>query len=183
VPDLLQHIFAVVCGQNLAHTWTPGGLALPCCQRCTGLYTGAFAAAVLQLWLKPSQTSRFLWIHGVFLLVMIPFGFHWLPQGPLIRTLTGSLFGFGLTSFLWLMPAARWKFSEPATKPVETQYFLAVALCVVLVQVLVRAESQAAAYALALLCTGGLLALAALALVNLWLLAASLLGRSPASPL
>ena len=107
MPDLLQHLFAGVCGQNLAHTWTPGGVPLPCCQRCTGLYVGAFAGAALHLWFKPRLTSRFLWIHGVFLLQMIPFGFHWLPQGPFVRTITGTLFGFGLVSFFWLLPTAR----------------------------------------------------------------------------
>ena len=107
MPDLLQHLFAGVCGQNLAHTWTPGGVPLPCCQRCTGLYVGALAGAALHLWFKPRLTSRFLWIHGVFLLQMIPFGFHWLPQGPFVRTITGTLFGFGLVSFFWLLPTAR----------------------------------------------------------------------------
>ena len=42
--DLLQTIFGWVCGQNPGHTWAPGGLMLPCCQRCTGLYAGAFFA-------------------------------------------------------------------------------------------------------------------------------------------
>jgi uncharacterized membrane protein len=99
--DLTQ-FFAAVCGQHLDHTWTPGGIWLPLCQRCTGLYAGAGMAALLHLWLKPKPTFRFLAVHGSFLLLMMPFGFHWLPQGPALRAITGVLFGFGVTAFLWL---------------------------------------------------------------------------------
>ena len=100
--ELLAHWFAAVCGQDPGHTWAPGGILLPCCQRCTGLYAGAGAAALLHLWLRPKLSGRFLEIHGAFLVVMVPFGFHWVAQGPLLRTLTGVLFGFGVVTFLWL---------------------------------------------------------------------------------
>jgi uncharacterized membrane protein len=98
--DVLQHLFSFVCGQDPAHTWAPGGLELPCCQRCLGLYSGAAVAATLYLWLRPKFTSRFLELNGLFLLLMVPYGFHWLPQGPVLRTLTGSLFGFGVVTYL-----------------------------------------------------------------------------------
>jgi uncharacterized membrane protein len=104
---LLNHIFSAACGQNLDHTWAPAGLLLPCCQRCLGLYAGAAVAMGLHWWLKPRLTRRFLEVHGLFLLVMLPFGFHWLPQGPVLRTLSGIVFGFGIVTFLWLPLAAR----------------------------------------------------------------------------
>jgi uncharacterized membrane protein len=100
--DGLNHLFAAVCGQNPEHTWAPGGILLPCCQRCTGLYAGACVAALLHFWLRPKVTARFLEVHGGFLLLMAAFGFHWLPQGPVLRTITGVLFGFGTVTFLWL---------------------------------------------------------------------------------
>jgi len=100
--ELLHHLFGCVCGQNPVHTWAPGGVWLPVCQRCTGLYAGACVAALLHLALRPVATSRWLWLHGGFLLCMIPFGYHWLPQGPVLRALTGVLFGFGLVAFLRL---------------------------------------------------------------------------------
>src|ERR1035438_5086965 len=90
---LLAHWFAAVCGQNPGHTWAPGGIMLPCCQRCAGLYVGAGMAALLHLWLRPRLSGRFLEVHGAFLLAMAPFGFHWLPDGPMLRTATGVLFG------------------------------------------------------------------------------------------
>lgn len=99
--DLTQ-LFSAVCGQNPNHSWAPGGMGLPFCQRCTGLYCGAGLAAVLHLWLKPRSTAVFVATHGGFLLLMVPFGYHWVPQGPLLRCLTGVLFGFAVVAFLWL---------------------------------------------------------------------------------
>jgi uncharacterized membrane protein len=179
VPDLLQHLFAEVCGQHFAHTWTPGGVPLPCCQRCTGLYVGALAGAALHLWFKPWLTGRFLWIHGAFLLQMIPFGFHWLPQGPLLRTTTGVLFGCGLVSFFWLLPTARRPLGEKST---TAKYFTALALSLVLVLALANANSAVGAYTLATLAVAGLLTLAALALTNLWLLVGQASRLSPSNP-
>jgi uncharacterized membrane protein len=100
--EFLDHLFAAVCGQNPEHTWAPGGVPLPFCQRCTGLYVGAAIAWLLHCWLRPRPTTRFLQIHGAFLLYMAPCGFHWLPQGPVLRTLSGVLFGFAVVAFLWL---------------------------------------------------------------------------------
>jgi uncharacterized membrane protein len=105
--DWLNYLFAFVCGQNPEHTWAPGGILVPCCQRCLGLYAGAALAAGLHLWLRPRLTSRFLEVHGAFLLLMAPFGWHWLPQGPVLRTLTGLLFGFAVVTYLWLPVASR----------------------------------------------------------------------------
>jgi uncharacterized membrane protein len=100
--EIFAHWFAAVCGQDPGHTWAPGGILLPCCQRCTGLYVGAGVAALLHLLLRPRLSGRFLEIHGAFLLAMVPFGFHWVGQGPVLRTLTGVLFGSGVVTFLWL---------------------------------------------------------------------------------
>jgi uncharacterized membrane protein len=100
--EALSHAFAAVCGQNPGHTWAPGGVLLPYCQRCTGLYVGAGVAALLHLWLRPRMSNRFLSIHGAFLLFMAPFGFHWVAHGPVLRAITGVLFAFAVVTFLWL---------------------------------------------------------------------------------
>jgi uncharacterized membrane protein len=107
VAEAWQHLFALVCGQNPAHTWSPGGALLPCCQRCTGLYAGAIVALLLHLALRIRPSARFLQVHGLFLLQMVPLGFHWVAQDALVRTWSGLLYGFGLVSFLWLLPGAR----------------------------------------------------------------------------
>src|ERR1035441_7920476 len=100
--DFLHQLFSWVCGQNLAHTWSPGGELLPCCQRCPGVYVGAFVAALLHLARPPQPTSFWRWLNGAFLLFMVPSGYHWIPQNPELRAVSGILFGFGLVAFLWL---------------------------------------------------------------------------------
>jgi uncharacterized membrane protein len=100
--ELLRHVFGWVCGQNPAHTWSPGGELLPLCQRCTGVYVGAFVAALLHLAARPVPTTRWLWLNGAFLLFMLPSGFYWIPQNPELRCASGILFGFGLVAFLRL---------------------------------------------------------------------------------
>ena len=179
--ESVNHLFAAVCGQSPSHTWAPGGLLLPCCQRCTGLYAGACLATLLQLWLKPRFTNRSLWIHGLCVLQMVPFGYHWLPQGPVLRTLTGVLFAFGIVQFLWLLPVARgWVPQEPA----RTSYLPALLASAALIPALGNSPSPLAAPLLTALAVAGLLALALLALANLGLIALGLvhLVRPQPSP-
>jgi uncharacterized membrane protein len=177
VPELLNHLFALVCGQNPDHTWAPGGLLLPCCQRCTGLYAGAFVAAWLQGWLRPKLTGRFLEIHGLFLLVMVPFGFHWLPQDSIVRTISGALFGFGVLTFLWLPlergldPHAH-EGSPGIVAPIRTSAFrswgygLGLVATLALLPSLAAFGGETAAYALAALALGGGVVLLALVVAN-----------------
>ena len=97
---LHEQFFSFVCGQSPGRSWLPGGELLPFCQRCTGLYTGAAVGAILQVLCRPRSSPRFLWIHGFFLLQMVPLGFHLVPQGPSLRTLSGFLFALGVVAFL-----------------------------------------------------------------------------------
>ncbi|HWH69199.1 MAG TPA: DUF2085 domain-containing protein, partial [Candidatus Sulfotelmatobacter sp.] len=186
---LLHHGFGLVCGQNPGHTWALGGLELPCCQRCTGLYAGACSATLLHLWLRPKCTGRFLEVHGAFLLLMTPFGFHWLPQGPTVRALTGVLFGFGLVAFLALSIVARGQSSQesppPGPLPIGWRagatpvgrllvnpipwpwgYALGLALALVLVPWSAAQGGPWAAFTLSGLALGGALALGVLVLAN-----------------
>ena len=108
----MLQIFSWVCGQNAGHTWSPGGELLPMCQRCTGLYVGAALALVLLLVFRPRLNGRYRWIHVALVLGMIPFGFHLVPQGPVLRTVSGHYFSFGVIGLLWLLPGL--KYSAPA---------------------------------------------------------------------
>jgi uncharacterized membrane protein len=107
VADLLNAAFGLLCGREPSHMWSPGGVPLPFCQRCAGFYAGAAVALALHVALRIRPGNRFLLVHGGFLLLMVPFGYHWVPQNALVRALSGVLFGAGVVSFLWLFPGPR----------------------------------------------------------------------------
>jgi uncharacterized membrane protein len=161
--EFLGHCFSVLCGQSPEHTWAPGGLLLPCCQRCLGLYVGAGIAAGLHWRLRPKLSGRFLETHGMFLLLMVPCGLHWLPQNPVLRTISGVLFGFGVVSFLMVPLRAR---APGASPPVRFGYGFALAATLALTPLLAAFGGAPAAYGLAGLALLGAAALALLVLAN-----------------
>jgi len=185
--DFLHQVFSHVCGQNLAHTWSPGGELLPCCQRCTGVYVGAFVAALLHLAGPPQPTSFWRWLNGAFLLLMVPAGYHWFPQGPELRAISGILFGFGLVAFLWLPLLEKFtiydlrftttKHERSVNRKSQSVYAAALLAALVFTPLLGASESSLAATTLALLTAGGALALALLLAANLFLAARGLWRR------
>ena len=153
--DVLRHIFAGLCGQNPDHTWAPGGVPLPFCQRCSGLYASAAVAAIALLVLRPRLSKRFLESHGACLLVMAPLGLHWVPEGPVLRTLSGILFGFGVAAFLWLPLAAGRGWAEAPRPHAASGYGLAFAASLVVIPILASMGGAGSAYVLAVLgCAG-----------------------------
>jgi uncharacterized membrane protein len=100
--DFLERAFSFLCGQDPAHTWAPSGAPLPFCERCTGLYVGAAIAMLLLILCKPVLDARFRWLHAALLVLMAPFGFHLVPQGPVLRTMSGYWFAFGIVGLLRL---------------------------------------------------------------------------------
>jgi hypothetical protein len=126
--------------------------------------------------LKPRLTRRFLELHGLFLLLMVPFGYHWLPQEALLRTATGVLFGFGLVTYLWL-PTADWNRDGETGWPRAGQiYAAAVVLVLLLVPSLAAWGERFAALSLSCLALCGAATLLALAIANVGL-GAMLLAR------
>ena len=188
MPEIFAHWFAAVCGQDPGHTWTPGGMLLPCCQRCTGLYIGAVVAVLLHLWLRPRLSGRFLEIHGAFLLAMVPLGFHWVAQGPILRTLSGVLFGFAVVTFLWLplSQRVRRRTAWPHALPLRAEwlYFLVLVTTLMLLPTTAILGGTFAAYGLSSLAFSGALALVALVIgdISLALAGAVRLVRSLAHP-
>lgn len=93
--DWIQQLFSLVCGQ--VNVWTIGGVTLPFCERCTGLYVGGFYALLMMIVFRPAPGVKLLAVHILLLLQMALFGFHLVPHGAAVRTITGGLFALGLT--------------------------------------------------------------------------------------
>jgi hypothetical protein len=169
--EFLHAPFSWVCGQSLAHTWSPGGEALPCCERCTGVYVGAFVAALLHLAWRPAPTLRWLGLNGAFLLFIIPSGYYWIPQNPEWRCASGILFGFSLVAFLRLCLPPPESSALPEKNSRLSIVIFAVTLlsCLWLTPLLAEHGNLLAAYLLGAAASGGAVALAVLVLAN-WFL-------------
>jgi uncharacterized membrane protein len=168
VNRFLWQTFSFVCGQNPDHTWAPGHTPLPFCQRCAGLYAGAGLCVALLLILRPRLTGRFIAAHGLLLLIVAPFGLHWIPHGPALRTITGVFCGFGIGMFLWLVPATAWNWADVTGRRTATRAYAAgLGAASVLVPLAGGYGSAIAYWGLELLAAAGALSLAALVLTNL----------------
>ena len=130
--SLLPELFSLLCGQE--HSWIVGGGALPFCQRCTGLYVGAVPALLVYLWFRPKATSELLWVHGMCLLQMVPFGYHLIAQSGELRMLTGQLFAVGLVYYLTLLLADRWPPRQELSRSGIAGYFLSATATLFLLQ-------------------------------------------------
>ncbi|HXX99697.1 MAG TPA: DUF2085 domain-containing protein [Candidatus Limnocylindrales bacterium] len=165
----LHDIFSLVCGQQ--HNSVVGGMELPFCQRCTGLYVGVVPALLVYLLCKPKPTARMLWVHGIFLLLMVPFGYHLVVQTGEIRMLTGQLFACGLVYYLTLLLSDRWASWRKLLPLGDASYFALLALSLLLLQIAVIWGGKRTNAILSWLGFGGLLLYALLVLVNLAFLA------------
>jgi uncharacterized membrane protein len=174
VGDWLGAPFELLCGRDPSHMWSPGGVPLPFCQRCTGFYAGAAVALALHLALRIRPNNRFLVAHGGFLLLMIPLGYHWVPHNALVRALSGVLFGAGVVSFLWLFPGPRAGADRDPGRAESLIYAIGIIGALALVPASAAWGGRGAWYALVCLATLGLAGLTALVAANagfglLWL--------------
>jgi uncharacterized membrane protein len=174
----LHDIFSLVCSQQ--HNWVLGGDTLPFCQRCTGLYVGALSALSVFLLVRPKPTTRMHWVHGVLLLVTVPFGYHLLTQTGEIRMLTGQLFAIGLVYYLMLLPEDYWpKWRESLARGVPGYFMMSLTTVLVLQAAVIWGRTRTNVI-LSWLGLGGLLIYLTLVTVNLLLLAIS--ARNSLSP-
>lgn len=134
--ELANAVFSHLCHQEALRCWAPGGNVVAFCQRCSGVYVGA-ALCLFLLFFARFKTSRVVaWIHGVFMLQMIVFGFHFVPHSATIRTLSGQLFIIGVFYFLWVNVQNRFTLEVKQDSPLW--YFVTTVLALVFLQALVR---------------------------------------------
>ena len=168
IPDAL---FAHLCGH--VHNWP---IALPFCERCTGLYVGAPIATFAFVLFRVRPTARMLWLHGAMLLAMIPFGYHLVPQNADIRTITGQVFAAGLLFFLLSHPVAQFGWSD---RHHPAAYLLTVVAAIPALLAALHFGGEQTAMVLGYAGVLGFALYAALAILNLALLIAPIFFSKP----
>jgi hypothetical protein len=171
ITDALLDLFSLVCGRYPGHVWAPGGFELPCCQRCTGLYVGAFCALVLQALYRPPARAGYVWAHLALLAQLVPCAMYWVPQGPISRTLSGAAFASALVAFLRLLPQEAWPAWLRPKERGNAGYWLGLAASLAGMLALALGGGRPGAVVLSVLTAAGACSLAALALLNLACLA------------
>jgi uncharacterized membrane protein len=164
---LLFTLFSRVCGENPQHIWSPDGVALPCCERCTGLYVAALFAVALHFLLRPRISKRFLLVHALCLLQLGLFAFPWLPDSAALRSISGALFGFSVVSFLWPAVSNRFPPSRAPRFAMEA-YAIGLAASLGLIPIIAERGGPTGAFVLIWLISGGSLALVALVGANIY---------------
>jgi uncharacterized membrane protein len=171
----LAQIFSHVCGQ--VHCWAPGGVAMPVCERCLGLYLGALWSLGLIVTLRAAPSRALVWLHGMAMLAMLPFGYHLVPHGPTVRTVTGFLFGVGMVYYLVLIPADVLQLERVAKTRAVISYAVAALMPLPWILLAANYGSRLAGWFLALLAFAGLALTTFLVVVNAAAITFSLIVR------
>jgi hypothetical protein len=129
---------------------------------------------ILVLVFRPQPKALLYWLHGLFMLVMFPFGFHFVPHGGLTRTFTGALFSFGLVYYLSLNPLTSWLAWKSARALRFLAYLALIAACIASLLWSMRSGGAIAAVTLTGLGVIGLAGLLLLTAANLFVLPATL---------
>ena len=114
--ETLTDILSFLCGGE--RCFEIGGVALPVCQRCFGLYVGAAATGVWLvasgIWRRGLPSVSVFALHTAVLAAALLGGLHAFDAGPRWRMLCGLWTGH--VGVMWLIGAAKclWVLSDPA---------------------------------------------------------------------
>ena len=164
INSLTSNVFALICHQSPERCWAPGGIAMPICQRCTGVYVGVLLAVITIIFVRCPVNRKLLVLHALLALQAIPFGLHLVPETAGIRLLSGQLLGVGIVYLLTagLVEGMRIKLRR-SCKP----YICTTVICFLSLQLIVHTPVPVMAAALALASMLGLAVLICLVLVNI----------------
>lgn len=165
INDFIQQIFSHLCHQEVDRCWIFGGLPIAFCQRCTGVYLGAFFMAFILPLARFKPTKKIIFIHAIFILQMIIFGLHLIPHNGSVRTISGQIFIYGVIYFLWLNIQNRWNlFNDKRDSKI---YFLYLILLIPFIQLLVHLNFNFLYHILNLFGLIGLIFLIILSILNI----------------
>ncbi|MDP6117219.1 MAG: DUF2085 domain-containing protein [Planctomycetota bacterium] len=99
--ELATQVFSFLCHQDPSRTFQPSGEPLAMCARCVGVYVDFLLALPIMVVAARLGRKLAMYLHGAFVLQVIPFGFHLIPHGYTLRTISGQLFALGVVYFLF----------------------------------------------------------------------------------
>ncbi len=115
----------------------PGaGIPHALCQRCLGMYAGAFPALFLLPLATFKSDKKILLVHGAFLFQGVLLGLFPIPQPAWVKILSGQVFILGVFYILWQNIRIKRRLFRDRKSPRE--YFVALGLSLALVQLLVH---------------------------------------------
>jgi uncharacterized membrane protein len=163
----LAHWFgSAVCDQLVTHSYAFGGVVLPLCARCSGMYLGALVTIGFLAWRRPRAMGLprpwmllalllffFAWAgDGVnSFLSVIPTAPHLYPPANILRLVTGTLMGITIGSLAFVMfNASVWSAPDPAPIFATRSEFFALLGLGAVVVVIVQSEWSPLLYPLTL---------------------------------
>jgi len=166
IHTIADFIFSRICHQEAIRCWAPGGNVLAFCQRCTGVYIGSALMLPLFPLMKFKPDKKILWLHGLFMIQMLVFGFHLIPHSATIRTISGQLFITGALYFLYHNLQNRWNLFKINQTP--RYYLFGIVTNIVILQLLVRAPFSFASSIIELLGLIGIIVIVVLIFLTLF---------------
>ena len=138
--ELARGVFSFLCHQDPSRTFQPGGEPVAMCARCVGVYVGFLFALPLMIVATRMSGKWALYLHALFVLQVIPFGFHLIRHGPTVRAISGQLFAIGVVYLLFRAIRLGKFHAHPGKYPFLwlMRYLLITALAVVGLQLLLR---------------------------------------------
>jgi hypothetical protein len=111
-------------------------------------------------------SKGFVQVHSLFLLQLGLAGLPWVAQGPVVRTVSGLLYGFGVVAFLWspITPRSR---PMPSGAGTRWRYATWLGASLALVLLAVAWDQRLSAIALSWIVLAGAIALGGLIVVDL----------------
>ena len=168
IQNLARLAFSLLCHQDPARSWAPAGVPAALCQRCAGVYMGAFFALFLFPLARFKPGTKILCLHGAFLLQGAVLALAPLAQPGWIRTLSGQIFAQGALYFLWLHILFQRRLLKEGAAPFH--YFAGLLFSLFFVQIIVHYPIAVGVTLIHLFSLMGLLALMTLVVISIFFL-------------
>ena len=165
IHEIARVVFSFLCHQDVGSSRPDAGIPAALCQRCMGMYAGAFLALFLFPLARFKPDNKILLVHGLFLFQGVLLGVFSFPQAGWIKILSGQLFVLGVFYILWMNIQIKRRLFKDQASPLR--YFSALVCSLFIVQVIVHLPFPIAQSLMDILSLLGLVSIFLLSLVTI----------------